>query len=96
MNIMSPTLGSRGSNEDEVCGQVGGKLREFEEGSITDIHGKSSLVSTFGFLLSGNFPPQQDNSVFCRPVVKRGCRICDVTVTDRENLDFSLTSSENQ
>ncbi|KAL7624010.1 hypothetical protein AAE478_001475 [Parahypoxylon ruwenzoriense] len=96
MNVMPLTLGPHASNDNDVWKQIGGKLRELEEGFIYDIHGKSSFISAHVFFLAGDFPQQQDNSGFRRPTAKQGCRMCDVTLTHRGDLDFDLTSGEHQ
>lgn len=96
MNIMPLTLGPHASADRDVWEQVGTKLRELEEGSIVDLHGKSTFISGYTFVLVGDFPQQQENSGFRRPTANQGCRFCDVTLTERGNLDFDLTSGEHQ
>ncbi|KAI0599024.1 hypothetical protein F4775DRAFT_591811 [Biscogniauxia sp. FL1348] len=96
MNVMPLTLGPHASNDEEVWEQIGGKLRELEEGSIVELHGTSAFVSGFVIVLVGDFPQQQDNSGFRRPTAKQGCRMCDVTLTDRGDLNYDLSSGEHQ
>ncbi|RYP32260.1 hypothetical protein DL767_005311 [Monosporascus sp. MG133] len=96
MNVMPLTLGPHGSNDTEVWEQIGSKLRELEQGCIIRLHGKPVFVYGYVFVMVGDFPQQQENSGFRRPTANQGCRFCDVTLTDRGNLDFDLTSGEHQ
>ena len=65
MNVMSLTLGPHESNDNEVLEHVGIKLRKMKESLIVDLHGKSSFVSTFVFILAGDFPQQQKTLACC-------------------------------
>ncbi|KAI1811386.1 hypothetical protein GGS20DRAFT_588590 [Poronia punctata] len=95
MNVMPVTLGPHGSNDDDVWKQIGHSLRGVENGLEVDLHGQPAFIYGHVLFLSGDFPQQQENSGFRRPTAKQGCRMCDVTLTDRGNLDFDLTSGRH-
>ncbi|KAI1102952.1 hypothetical protein F4804DRAFT_247491 [Jackrogersella minutella] len=96
MNVMPITMGPHSSNDDDVWIQIGGKLRELEEGFVFNLHGEPSFASAHVMFLAGDSPQQQDNSGFRRPTAKQGCRMCDVTLTSRGDLNFDLTSGEHE
>lgn len=95
MNIMPLTLGPHGSNDGEVWDCMSYHLRQLEEGFTTVINGKKVFVQGHIHGLAGDFPQQQDNSGFKRPTATQGCRLCTVTLTDRGNLEFDLSSGRN-
>ncbi|KAI1822978.1 hypothetical protein F4861DRAFT_540483 [Xylaria intraflava] len=96
MNVMPLTLGPHASNDDDVWKQIGHSLRDVENGVSVDLHGIPSFIHAHVIFLAGDFPQQQENSGFRRPTAKQGCRMCDVTLTDRGDLNFDLTSGEHE
>ena len=88
-NVLPVTLGSHGSNLDDVILALQ-SLIPLDEGMPLNINGVKNTVCVFTLCFIGDMPQQQWNSGFKTQRANRGCRCCFIHEKERGNLDYDI------